>query len=330
MRVILLGIGGSGKSTFSKQMKIIHQGINPEIAKTYRGVLLTNILLGLKAIGSEKQDLESTENYKKSRWILSLDENNVDGWNDEIINRIKALWLDVGVHETWEAIKDTTLIQLDYLMDNLDRYLQPDFIPSYEDILRARQRSTGVSTYTIEEERTTWQLTDVGGQYSERSKWGNFFNEKNPNVIIFFLALDEYNIQNTELKTEHKTKFDLALSVFTEILCGDGPVVDHKLFRIVFLNKVDLFEEKLRDDKKWVDFKTIMNYNGQRSVTECTKCIEEKLRDINRKLLKDTHPDDMELSIHVTNALDTEGMKKVSEDIKSSIITSTLKDFGII
>jgi len=195
-KIILLGIGGSGKSTFTKQMHILHQGISEDVAKTYRSVLLTNILIGLKAIGSQKQDLDTTENYKRSRWILSLDENSE--WNDDVIERVKELWKDEGIHETWNTIKDQTLVQLDYLMDNLNRYLEPGFIPNNEDILRARQRTTGASVYTIEADKNNWELIDVGGQFAEREKWPTFFTGKAPAAIIFFFAIDEYNIDNTE------------------------------------------------------------------------------------------------------------------------------------
>jgi len=285
--------------------------------------------VGLKAVCVQKQDLEDTENYKKSRFILSLDENATQ-WDVGIIERVKSLWEDEGVRETWKEIKDNTLVQLDYLMENFDRYLDEEFIPTYDDILRARQRTTGVAVYQIEEERTIWELTDVGGQYSERLKWGSFFQDKVPNAIIFFLAIDEYNVPNTELKTEgHKTKFDLSLSIFGEIMCNDGLVVDHKLCRIVFLNKVDLFQEKLSDEKKWMDFKQIMGYTGSNKIHDCTKFIEQKILEINNNL-KEKHENEMDLKIHITNALDTSLMEKISTDIKTSIVTYTLKDIGML
>jgi hypothetical protein len=328
MRIILLGIGGSGKSTFSKHMQIIHQGgIDVETAKTYRGILLTNILLGLKAIGAQKQDLDNTENYKKSRWISTFDENSP--WDDELIERIRSLWDDEGIHETWHEIKDNTLIQLEYLMNNFERYIDPNFIPNDDDILRARQRTTGGDVYTFEEEKTIWELTDVGGQYSERTKWASYFTEKIPHAIIFFLAIDEYNIPNTELKTDqYHTKFELSLSVFREMLCSPGPVIEQKICRIVFLNKADVFEEKLKDDRKWNEFKEALEYNGDRDKTSCTNFIERKLRDINEASLGKKNDDIGELKIHVTNALDRELMQNIAKDIKSSILEFTMKKIG--
>jgi len=327
LHVLLLGIGGSGKSTFCKQMQIIHQGdLDPEVAKTYRGVLLTNIILGLKAIGSKKQDLENTENYKKSRWILSLDEN-IAKWDDELIERIKSLWDDEGVRETWAEIKDGFLIQLDYLMENFNRYLDPTFIPNSNDILRARQRTTGGESYYLEEEKVRWELTDVGGQFSERTKWNMYFTEKPPQAVIFFLALDEYNIPNTELKTEKcDTKFELALDVFKEYMCS-GPVIEYKICRIVFLNKVDLFTEKIKEDKKWDDFTAKLGYTGERTVSDSIKYIEDRLRSMD---VNNDDDDSEELWIHQTNALDTVLMTKISNQIKVSILSSAMKLIGLL
>jgi len=39
-------------------------------------------------------------------------------------------------------------------MDNFDRYLDPTFIPNRNDILRARQRTTGGESYYLEEEKS--------------------------------------------------------------------------------------------------------------------------------------------------------------------------------
>jgi len=309
-------------------MQIIHQGFTVERAQSYRGILLANVINVLKDIGSKTKDLEEGENYKRSRWIQSLDESQVE-WDEELVVKTKALWNDAGFQTTWLEIKDNVIIQMEYLMENLDRFVQPDFVPSNEDILRARHRTTGESISTFEDPKHIWNLNDVGGQFSERKKWESFFIDNLPHAIIFFLALDEFNVPNTELKTQEnsKTKFELALQVYQEIMC-DGPVVDYKLCRIIFLNKVDIFEEKIKDDRKYAEFKEVLGYEGERNVTQCTNFVKEKLKLITDKQKKKS--EGTEVKVHVTNALDTEMMKTVMNDIKSSIITGTLKDLGMI
>jgi len=118
------------------------------------------------------------------------------------------------------------------------------------------------------------------------------------------------------------------MAVFNEMMCSDGLVMDHKLCRIVFLNKVDVFQEKIRDEKKWVEFKTVMGYTGARSVVECTKFIEQKIRELNNNL-SEKHKEDMELKVHITNSLDTTLMSKVTKDIKNSIVSYALNNLGL-
>jgi len=329
-RIILLGVGGSGKSTFSKQMQIIHHGaIDPELSKNYRGILLNNIILGLKAIGAQKTDLQISENYKKSRVVLSLDENWIN-WEDskekeKNVGMMKSLWADKGVREAWLDIKDSLLIPLDYLMDNIDRYVATNFVPTNEDMLRARQRTTGGLMVSLTEGKHLWELIDVGGQFSERSKWNNYFTERVPHAVIFFLALDEYNIENTELRSgDFRTKYDLAFSIFRDYMCSPGPVLDHNVCRIVFLNKMDLFQEKIRDDKKWKEFKEIFGYKGERSVNEAIHFIQQKLLDESAKSKK------ANIIVHFTNALDTALMTKVSSAIRTAIVDLSMKDLGLL
>jgi len=112
-------------------------------------------------------------------------------------------------------------------------------------------------------------------------------------------------------------------------MCNEGLVVDHKLCRIVFLNKVDLFQEKMNDEKKWAEFTQIMGYTGPNTVIGCTKFIEEKLLALNNNL-KDKHEDQMDIKIHITNALDTPLMSKIATDIKTSILSYTFNDIGLI
>jgi hypothetical protein len=272
--------------------------------------------------------MEKNENYKKSRVVLSLDENWVH-WEDnaekkKYLTMIKELWADPGVRRVWQEIKDNYLIPLEYLMDNFNRYEATDFVPTNEDILRARQRTTGGQTVSFHEGKHLWELIDVGGQYSERSKWASFFSDRIPHAVIFFLALDEYNIVNTEMRSTAQTKYDLAFSVFRDHICTPGPVLEHNICRIVFLNKVDLFQEKIRDDKKWKEFKEIFGYTGERSVNEAIHFIQQKLIDESSKSRKGN------LIIHITNALDTALMTKVSAAIRNAIVDYSLKDLGLL
>lgn len=61
---------------------------------------------------------------------------------------------------------------LDYMVENMDRALKPEFIPTDEDIVRIRQRTSGIDVTKFPFGKNEWSLVDVGGQKPEGSKWG--------------------------------------------------------------------------------------------------------------------------------------------------------------
>ena len=56
LRVLLMGVSASGKSTFAKQMKLIHcGGFGPAETDNYESIFQTNILgIGRKQTGTKK------------------------------------------------------------------------------------------------------------------------------------------------------------------------------------------------------------------------------------------------------------------------------------
>jgi len=300
-------------------MQIIHKsGFNPDQLNTYKPLLLSNIIVALKAIANTLQNNKNSL-FKKCQWLEGVDPE-VE-WNESLVERVQDLWNDERMKEAWEDVREITMIQLDYLMGNLDRFLSQDFQPTNDDILRARICTTGDHSSqfdtSFENKNLMWNLVDVGGQFSEREKWKSILDSPEEiNGCLFFLALDEFNIPNLELKTsEYNTKFDLAFAVFEEIMNSVENVC-----RILFLNKVDLFQKKLEDKEKFTQFKKNLGYDGDNSRENCTKFLQNQLTD---KLNNKDH-----FYVHVTNTLDTELIRKVTDTIMETIISSTTKDSG--
>jgi hypothetical protein len=66
-----------------------------------------------------------------------------------------------------------------------------DFLPTDEDILHARVRTTGISDNVFQIGDHAYHVYDVGGERSERKKWIKVFDAVS--LIFFFVPMSGYN-----------------------------------------------------------------------------------------------------------------------------------------
>jgi guanine nucleotide-binding protein subunit alpha len=122
--------------------------------------------------------------------------------------------------------------------DSIDRISAHDYLPNNQDILRTRVKTSGINETTIVIQHLTYRIIDVGGQRSERRKWIHCF--ENVNTILFLVALSEYD--QVLFEDEKINRMQEALTLFDSI-CNSQWFVKTSI--ILFLNKIDLFKEKL-------------------------------------------------------------------------------------
>lgn len=130
------------------------------------------------------------------------------------------------------------MLTLDSYFDAIDRIAQPDYLPTDQDVLRSRVKTTGITETTFIIGDLTYRMFDVGGQRSERKKWIHCF--ENVTTILFLVAISEYD----QLLFEDETvnRMQEALTLFDSI-CNSRWFVKTSI--ILFLNKIDRFKEKL-------------------------------------------------------------------------------------
>lgn len=108
------------------------------------------------------------------------------------------------------------------------RFADLDFVPSQEDMLRARIKTTGIRELHFAIKDIEFTIVDVGGQViptyvygatyltsqrSERRKWIHCFD--NVTSIIYLAALDEYDMK---LEEDSRTnRMEESLQLFGEV-----------------------------------------------------------------------------------------------------------------
>jgi len=245
LKVLILGISGSGKTTFTKQMIVIHQGFTRDDVDRYKTILQQNILVGMQELVKQAEKLElkvGSENRKHGRYFLEMIVCEAE-WDAKIAKKVEALWQDTAIQQTWERAPQfqMQMSNLEYLMQHINRIGDPAYVPNKDDILQARQRTTGQQITMFNKDKYTWELIDVGGQKPERAKWETIIQQGQLNAVIYFAGLDEFNMQSAE--EMGKTKMKVALEVFCEVLAS---IERYQVCLLLFLNKLDLFEKKNR------------------------------------------------------------------------------------
>jgi len=341
LRILVLGISGSGKSTFTKQLRIIHTDGFGEVEKRqFVNILKMNIVHGIKELCEQTKILDLTpdpRNRKNIRYFREREIINVDLEDEDVVKKIVDLWKDNAVQEACELCKNYQIqvSQLPYLMheDNFYRILSTDFVPTNEDILHGRQRTAGSNTTRFSHMDFAWEIIDIGGQAPERVKWDSVF-QANVNAVIYFAGLDEYNMNSSEESS--KTKMQISFECFKQVMYD---ALNIGCCRILFLNKFDLFKVKIvskRGYKEFVevfpDYVDYLESNFEKSqdyhfLDDDERVIQSSVKFIEKKFLDllENDPDIDDIIVRPTTAVDTKQMETIFEGVRDSIFHDRLK-----
>lgn len=154
------GAGESGKSTIVKQMKIIHQdGYTREDFVQYRPVVYSNTIQSLGAIIRAMNMLniafaeaERGEREQDATRVLEVIQRmkDTEPFDAQLLACMKRLWADPNVQACFMRSNEYQLNDsAQYFLDQLDRIGSPEFLPSEQDILRTRVKTTGKHSFLL-------------------------------------------------------------------------------------------------------------------------------------------------------------------------------------
>lgn len=319
VKLLLLGAGESGKSTFLKQMKIIH-GIKfePDLILEYQITIYQNIIRGMKVLVDARNKLniqwENTQNEEYGNFILKFENNT------RLDSRLflayapslYRLWNDGSIRRAYERRREFQLSDsVYYFLENLERISRIDYIPTNKDILHARKATKGISEFTIPINNIPFTFVDVGGQRSQRQKWFQCF--ESVTSILFLVSSSEFD---QVLVEDRKTnRLEESRNIFDTIV---NNVIFQSVSIILFLNKTDLLVEKL--SKKETDISQYFpSFAGN----------PFEPSDVQSFLLQffgSTKRDPKKpLFHHFTTAVDTENIKVVFNAVKDTILRRNLQ-----
>lgn len=343
-KLLLLGAGGSGKSTFFKQLKCIHGTGIPRDEKITKFIeIIHNNIIGGMQILIERYEyynkkrsrsrrksaivpsvgVVDKDNEKYVEFIKNFDVKEFGDNFEKIKQAITALWLDECIQNIWNIrsrfqIPDSAR----HFFDKMDAICDKHYLPTDEDCLLSRYQTTGIvqQEFDIHQNKKqihNFQVYDVGGQRNQRTKWIHCF--ENVTAIIFIASIAAYDMVLSE--DEETNRMEEALDLFSQIVNGRW---FKETAMILFLNKIDLFRQKILTTpitvcKQFKDCPLEDEHNEKKSKRFIAQKFVEKRKDEEKRLY-----------IHFTCAIDKKMTKKIFMDVQHVIISNNLEKAALV
>jgi len=244
VKLLLLGAGDAGKSTVFKQLRILYgHGFSPAERGAFAPIVRSNALSSIRLLvhNAQAQALQSALSApaRDAAAYVQSPPLGPDGlvFDAQLAGHVSTLWADPVIQRV-HAARANRFQLLDsaaYFLSKASELGSEAYVPSVEDVLKSRLRTTGVTEeqYTID--GVPFCVVDVGGQRNERRKWIHAF--EGTTAVVFVAALSEYDQCLAEDPSVNRLVESLDL--FAEL--ANSTYFETSAL-ILLLNKKDIFE----------------------------------------------------------------------------------------
>jgi len=319
----LVGGTNSGKSTIFKQMRIIHgTGFSPEDCIQYKPLIYRSTIQSLNVIlsamskhGIAFADSSSVEDARK--FIAITQNTSEDELTSELVPLITRLWRDRSVYQCFlrsrgrEYRLDDTA---EYFLNQLDQIASSQYVPTVQDILRIRERDTKFKEieFTLKGLQVRIFGEHPNGHLSRPFRQKFYRLIESVNAIIFCTDLSGYDLP---LWADEGANCMIESLKLFELICNNKCFVETSV--ILFLNKIDLFKEKIRHTPINICFP---EYQGPATFEDSAAYIQEKFENLNK------NNDKQMVYTHLTCAIDSNNVQFVFDTVTDVVINFHLKD----
>ncbi|KAJ3507338.1 hypothetical protein NLJ89_g6356 [Agrocybe chaxingu] len=230
---------------------------------------------------------------------------------------IIQLWSDPTVKKLLKAQRLRLEDMAGFFLDSIERVTALRYIPTDDDILKARLKTLGVSEHRFDLKAAgnmlshDWRVYDVGGARSLRAAWAPYFDDLD--AIIFLAPISGFDEVLLEDRTVNKLEDSILLwkHVVSNPLLKDTQIV-------LFLNKIDLFKAKL-ETIRFADY--VVSY-GQRpnEYEPASNYLRKKFA-----LLYKQHSKTQRIFYcHLTSMTDSSSTRHILVNVKDMVIRQNL------
>ncbi|KAF8610262.1 G-alpha-domain-containing protein [Ceratobasidium sp. AG-I] len=209
-----------------------------------------------------------------------------------------------------------------FFLDDIDRIAKPRYVPTNDDILKARLKTLGVSETqcvlnTGPEKGIVWRIFDVGGARYQRAAWAPHFDDVN--CIIFLAPISAFDQVLAEDPSVNRLEDSLAM---WRDLCKNKILAGASI--VLFLNKCDLLQTKL---EAGVQLKQFLTSYGDRpnDYANVTKTLKSKFSKIRHE-----HNPGAQIFTHFITATDTRTTGLAITAVRDKIMRENLQNIGFV
>ncbi|KIK04848.1 hypothetical protein K443DRAFT_400733 [Laccaria amethystina LaAM-08-1] len=247
----------------------------------------------------------------------------------EVLNMCRrdmiALWHDEGVRDVLRRRKIRIEEGSGFFLDDLERLTSLKYMPTDDDVLKARLKTVGVSEYKFEMEATAgrdsgteWRIVDVGGSRSQRPTWAPFFDDVD--AIIFLAPISGFDQVLSEDRTVNRLEDSVLL---WKAVCSNKLLANVDL--VLFLNKCDILEKKL---KSGIQVSKYIRSYGDRenNLDSVSKYLRSKFSAIHREY----SPNPRKFYAFCTSVTDTATTAGIIASVRDMVIRQHLKQSKLL
>ncbi|KAH1244650.1 Guanine nucleotide-binding protein alpha-1 subunit [Glycine max] len=306
-------------------IKLLFQtGFDEAELKSYIPVIHANVYQAIKVLHDGSKELAQND-VDSSKYVISHENQNIGEklseigarldypcFTKELAQEIERLWEDAAIQETCARGNELQVPDCaHYFMENLERLSDANYVPTKEDVLYARVRTTGVVEIQFspvgENKRSgeVYRLFDVGGQRNERRKWIHLF--EGVTAVIFCAAISGYD--QTLYEDENKNRMMETKELFEWVL------------------KQPCFEVPLNVCEWFKDYQPVST--GKQEIEHAYEFVKKKFEEL---YFQSTAPDrvDRVFKIYRTTALDQKLVKKTFKLVDETLRRRNLFEAGLL
>jgi signal recognition particle receptor subunit beta len=240
------------------------------------------------------EELTSFEKYVSIYDFVSDYHDKV--YPTELIPLIQDMWQEEESQKMFKKLQDAEIpLSMRMYFSDIHRILESNYVPTNQDILHLRISTNSVTETIFQIDGNAFHFYDVSGLKHRRRQWTQYFMDVT--TILFIVSLAGYDqVMAEDEKTNRLTD---SIVLFGQIV--NNPILS-KPDVIVFFNKQDLYDEKIKQSNLHDYFPEYVGKKGSKS---------QGYQFIKEKFLSQSQDEKRLILTHTTCCTDAGVMSKI-------------------